>query len=123
MHTEPILENRQQSAFRNLIVWQKAMEVAKDTYAIARQFPKEEQFGLANQMRRCAVSIPSNIAEGAKRASKKEFAQFLRIAAGSAAELETQLLLAHEIYSADISHISLVLNEVQRMIEVLGRKL
>jgi len=70
------------------------MELAEQIYAVTAKFPKEELYGLTSQTRRCAVSIPSNIAEGAARNSRKEFVQFLHIALGSAAELETQLILA-----------------------------
>ena len=110
------------SAFQNLLVWQRGMEVTKLAYIIARDLPKIEQFALSDQMRRCAISIPSNIAEGAKR-GKKEFAYFLRIANGSAAELETQLLLAESLYSADTNRILQELTVLQKMLESLIRKL
>lgn len=110
------------SAFRQLLVWQRAMEATKLVYMVTRSLPKEEQFALASQMRRCAVSVPSNIAEGAKR-GKKEFAQFLRIANGSAAELETQLLLAEDLYGSAVDTSLSKLTEVQKMIESLLRKL
>lgn len=84
-------------SFRELLVWQKAMLCAKLTYELVRSLPKEEQFGLSDQMRRAAVSIPSNIAEGATRNSRKEFSQYIDIAQGSRAELETQLELCVEI--------------------------
>ncbi len=73
------------------------MELAGQIYTLTAQFPKEELYGLTPQARRCAVSIPSNIAEGAARNSKKEFVQFLHIALGSVAELETQLILARNM--------------------------
>jgi four helix bundle protein len=82
---------------KDLQVWQKAMELVKEVYLITRAIPKEELYGLTSQMRRAAVSIPSNVAEGAARASKKEFIQFLYIALGSLSELETQWLLAKEM--------------------------
>ena len=110
------------SAFQHLLVWQRGMEITKRTYELVRQLPKEEMFGLTSQMRRCAVSIPSNIAEGAKR-GKKEFAHFLRIANGSAAELETQLLLSQELYNLDTNSILDELTVLQKMIESLLRKL
>ena len=78
----------------DLEVWQCSMDLAADIYAITTRFPREEAYGLSMQMRRSAVSIPSNIAEGAARHSRKEFVQFLHVALGSTAELETQLLLA-----------------------------
>ncbi len=79
------------ASYRELVVWQKAMELTVEIYRLARKLPKEEMFALADQMRRAAVSIPSNIAEGQDRNSKREFSSFLYIARGSRAELETQL--------------------------------
>lgn len=72
------------------------MELVKEVYEVSQRYPKEELYGLAAQVRRSAVSIPSNIAEGAARSGEKDFQQFLRIALGSCAELETQLLIAKE---------------------------
>lgn len=77
------------------------MEFAEKIFQSTRNFPKEEQFGLTSQIKRSAVSIPSNIAEGAARNSKKEFIQFLYIAMGSLSEIETQLLLAHRLMFLD----------------------
>lgn len=112
------------SAFRRMLVWQRAMILTKSVYKIVSNLPKEENYALANQLRRCAVSIPSNIAEGSKRGTKKDFLQFLRIASGSAAELETQLIIAEEEYAiTGISDILASLNEFQRMLESLMRKL
>ena len=85
------------SDYRELIAWQKAMEAAAEVYKVVKKLPKEEIFALSDQMRRAAVSIPSNIAEGQSRSSKKEFAWFLSIAQGSKSELETQLLLSAKI--------------------------
>jgi len=82
---------------KDLDVWNAAMELAGQIYAVTAKFPKEERYGLTSQARRCAVSIPSNIAEGAARNSRKEFVQFLHIALGSVAELETQLILARNM--------------------------
>ncbi len=79
---------------KDLDVWNRSMELAGEVYSITRRFPKEEIYGLTLQARRSAVSVPCNIAEGAARNSKKEFIQFLHVALGSAAELETQLILA-----------------------------
>ncbi|MFN7085195.1 MAG: four helix bundle protein [Burkholderiales bacterium] len=81
----------------DLAAWQETMRLARATYEITRSFPKEEIYGLSAQMRRAAVSVPSNIAEGAARTGRKEFAQFLGIAKGSLSELETQLLLAADL--------------------------
>lgn len=82
---------------KELKVWQKGMEIVKDIYKATSTFPKEELYGLSAQMRRAAVSVPSNIAEGFKRHHGKEFKQFLYIAMGSTSELETQLIIAKEL--------------------------
>lgn len=83
--------------FKELVVWRKAMNLAKQVYTASDSFPSDERFGLISQMRRSAVSIPSNIAEGQARTSTGEFKQFLGIARGSLAELETQAQLALEL--------------------------
>jgi four helix bundle protein len=80
--------------YKDLIVWQKAMDLAEQTYKLTKGFPKEETYGLTSQLRRAVVSVPSNIAEGQARQSTAEFKNFLSIAQGSLAEVETQLLLA-----------------------------
>lgn len=80
--------------YRQLIVWQKAMELAEQIYRLVEHLPDEERFGLSYQLRKCAVSIPSNIAEGHTRRSTREYLQFISIALGSIAEAETQMLLA-----------------------------
>jgi four helix bundle protein len=82
---------------KDLDVWTEAMQLARHTYSVTANFPKEELYGLTLQARRCSVSIPSNIDEGAARSSTKGFVQFLYIALGSVAELETQLLLARSM--------------------------
>lgn len=81
------------NGYRDLIVWQKSMDLVDEIYKIVRLLPLEERFALSDQMRRSAVSIPSNIAEGYERKSKKEYTQFLSIAKSSRAELETQLYI------------------------------
>ena len=81
---------------KDLIVWQKAIKLAGRVYTATRQLPSEERFGLNSQLRRAAVSIPSNIAEGAARRNRAEFLQFLHIARGSLSELETQMMIALE---------------------------
>ena len=80
-------------SFKDLVVWQKAMDLVEETYRIAKRLPREELYALSDQMRRAAVSIPSNIAEGQVRNSTKEYVQFLSVARGSNAELHTQLLV------------------------------
>jgi four helix bundle protein len=81
----------------DLDVWKKAISLVTDIYKVTEAFPKTEQYGLTNQIRRSAVSIPSNIAEGAARASSKGFSQFLSIALGSVSELETQLIVSNNL--------------------------
>ena len=84
-------------SYKELIVWQKSVTLVLSVYKLTEEFPDAEKFGLISQMRRCAVSIPSNIAEGWGRASDKEKKQFVRIAYGSASELETQLLISYKL--------------------------
>ncbi len=80
--------------YADLIAWQKAMDLVEETYRVSARFPKEEIYGLTSQLRRSAVSIPSNIAEGQGRRTKQEFTHYLSIAYGSLRELETQILIA-----------------------------
>jgi four helix bundle protein len=81
------------NSYQDLVVWQKGIELSIETIQLIKRLPKEEMFALAQQMRRAAVSIPSNIAEGQERSSPKEFSHFLHIARGSKAELETQYII------------------------------
>lgn len=87
---------------KNLIVWQKGIELTKQVYLITDKFPREEIYGITSQMRRSAVSIPSNTAEGRSRGTRKDFVQFLRIAMGSASELETQIEIAKNFHRPKI---------------------
>lgn len=91
-------------SFKDLVVWQEAMGLVKAVYGVCRKLPKEETYALSDQMRRSAVSVPSNIAEGQKRINKQEFIQFLGIALGSLGELETQLILAQDLYDIETTH-------------------
>lgn len=112
--------------YKDLVVWQKGIQLAKLVYEITRRFPSEEKFGLVSQMRRAAVSIPSNIAEGQARHTTGEFIQFISCAEGSVAELHTQLTLATELNfcSADIADPMLdLLDNLRRMLNGLRRKL
>ena len=84
-------------SYRDLLIWQKGMALAKQVYAMTRAFPADEKFGWTAQMRRAVVSVPSNIAEGQARHGRREFVQFLSHAEGSLAELDTQLALAIEL--------------------------
>jgi len=88
---------RKISSYKELIVWQKAVDLVTEIYTATSKFPREEVFGLTSQLRRCAVSVPSNIAEGQGRATKGEFIQFLSHARGSLFELETQLCIAGKL--------------------------
>jgi four helix bundle protein len=110
-------------SFRELTVWQKSFRLATDVYSLTDQFPAAERFGLSSQIQRAAVSIPSNIAEGQQRNNMKEYRQFLGIAKGSAAELETQLLLAEAIYGAKVTALLETLYEIQKMLFSLCKKL
>lgn len=100
---------------KNLDVWQVAVKPAEDVYGVTRRFPKDELFGLTTQMRRCAISIPSNIAEGAARQGDKEFVQFLYVAAGSASELDTQLEIARRVAVGDPEDLARLQSEVERI--------
>ncbi len=111
---------------KELIVWQKSIELAILVYALTKQYPKEETYGVTSQMRRSSVSIASNIAEGRSRGTTKDFLQFLRIAYGSAMELETQLLIARRVISQDngmLGKTESLLNEVLRMLNVMIRRI
>lgn len=113
-------------SYKELIVWQKSYQLVLSVYKVSKTFPKEEMFGLVSQMRRAAVSIPSNIAEGNTRSGVKEYLQFLHIAFASGAELETQLLLCKDldlINEEDYTTISLLLTEVMKMLNTLMSKL
>ena len=91
------MENKTIRTHKDLEVWKESILLVKEIYKISYSFPKDEIYGLTLQIRRSAISIPSNIAEGAARNSKKEFIQFLYIALGSVSELETQLIIAKEL--------------------------
>jgi four helix bundle protein len=99
------------------------MDLASEIYVVTARFPKEEAYGLSMQARRCAVSIPSNIAEGAARHSTKEFVQYLHIALGSVAELETQLLLARRMGFIGENRSLDILEQVRKMLVALLRVL
>jgi four helix bundle protein len=112
--------------YRELVVWQKAMEMAVAVYNLTRKFPREEVYGLASQMRRAAVSIPSNIAEGQGRGAGNEFAHYLRIARSSIQELETQLILAGRLEYITASEVERALadaDETSRLVLGLYRSL
>jgi four helix bundle protein len=106
-------------SFRELRVWQQAIELTMQIYTITNGFPKHEVYGLVSQMRRAAVSVPSNIAEGSARGSRKDFRQFVKIARGSKCELQTQLLIAKRLgYSSERS-----ISEAERLSHEVGQML
>lgn len=114
------------SNYKELVVWQKAILLVTDIYKLTKTFPNEENYGLVSQMQRAAVSIPSNIAEGNDRNSKKEFVHFLYIARGSLAELETQIIIAERLEYINQNQSTEILNnchEIGKMINGLLIKL
>jgi four helix bundle protein len=113
-------------SFKDLDVWKLAIELVKDIYLVTGKFPEVEIYGLTNQLRRAAISIPSNIAEGQGRNSFKEFRQFLGVALGSLAELETQLIIAEEIgylASVELDKLLASLDTIRKMIKALSLSL
>lgn len=113
-------------SYKELIVWQKSIKLVIEVYKLTEKFPREEIYGLTSQMRRSAVSIPSNIAEGRMRGSRKDFTQFLRIAYSSGAELETQIEISKQLSKTsnlDYTQADLLLDEVMRMLNKMIEKL
>ena len=111
---------------KDLIVWQKAITLSLDIYRLTNDFPSREIYGLSSQMRRAAISIPSNIAEGSGRSTRKDYANFLHIAYGSIAELETQMIIAQQLSFFDASayeSTSALLVEVSKMLRAMIEKL
>ena len=114
------------NSYKDLTVWQKAFNLVIEIYKLTDEFPKSELYGLTSQMRRAAISIPSNIAEGFTRKHRKEYTQFISIAFGSGAELETQLLLAKTLKLAPEKEFKVsegLLEEVMKMSNSLLKKL
>ena len=112
--------------FKELKVWQKAIQLVTMIYSRTSNFPKEEMYGIVSQIRRCAVSIPLNIAEGAGRGGKKEFSHFLDIARGSSFELETQLIISKELgflNQFNFDNLCSELDEIQKMITGLQKSM
>lgn len=112
--------------FRDLIIWQKAMTLVTNCYKSTNSFPKEEQFGLTSQLKRCSISIPSNIAEGFGRGTNKEYYRFLNIAMGSLFEFQTQIEIAYNleyISQADFNSIYEDSREVERMLSSFMNKI
>jgi len=112
------------NSHKDLKVWQEAVELSVICYDVTSRFPREEQFGLVSQMRRAAISIASNIAEGAARTGSKEFIQFLYISLGSASELDTQIEIARRIElgePSDLERLQLQTNMISRLLQGLIR--
>lgn len=106
--------------YKDLSVWQKSIDLVEHLYNTLKVFPKEETYALSDQIRRAAVSIPSNIAEGANRNSTKEYIQFLYIALGSSAEIETQIIIAQRIgYLKNIDQCLNRITEIKKMLNAL----
>lgn len=102
--------------FRELKIWQESMKIVKSVYSLTSNLPSDERYGLVSQINRCSISIPSNIAEGSGRTSNKEFIHFLNISISSSFELETQLILANDLFNTDSEEIIEKINELQKMI-------
>ena len=103
--------------YKELKIWQKSVDLAVHVYEVTKSFPKEEIYGLTAQLRRSAVSIPSNVAEGAGRNTKKDFSNFLGISYGSSCELETQIIIAEKVKLID----QLALNSIQQQIDEIQK--
>jgi four helix bundle protein len=107
-------------SYKDLITWRKAMELVTEIYAVTRAFPQGERYGLTNQLRRAVVSVPSNIAEGQARFSKKEFHHFLSHARGSLVEMETQLMIAQNLGYLPAKQVSVLLDQTAELGRVLN---
>jgi four helix bundle protein len=117
------MENKMATDYRELRVWQAAMDLAEAIYRYTTQLLGEERFGLVSRMRRAAVSVPSNIAEGNARISRGEYIQFLGMARGSLAELETQLLLAKRLGYATLAELMAQVTSTRKQLQALIRSL
>jgi len=121
-----VTERRKLKTFRDLLVWQKSMVLVTDIYALTKSFPVDETYGLASQMRRCSVSIPSNIAEGYGRNSNNEFIRFLHIATGSLYELQTQIEISLNLNYLDkntFENLCGPTRELEKMINSFTKKI
>ncbi|HEX9883144.1 MAG TPA: four helix bundle protein [Desulfobaccales bacterium] len=112
---------RKSRSYRDLEVWKLSLSLVEDIYKATATFPASENYGLSQQIRRAAVSIPSNIAEGQFRNSSKEFRQFLAIALGSSAELETQLIIANKVNYLSTEDLSSLLNKLEIIMKMLKK--
>ena len=109
--------------FREIKIWQEALVIVKEVYAFTSNLPKEEKYGITSQINRSAVSIPSNIAEGSGRTSNKEFIRFLEIAISSSYELETQLILAQDLFNLSTNDLIENLHSLQNRIGGFTRQI
>jgi four helix bundle protein len=107
-------------SYQDLIAWRKAMDLVTEVYQLTREFPREERYGLTNQLRRAAVSVPSNIAEGQARYSPKEFRLFLSHARGSLVEIETQLMIAQNLEYGSTHEIERLLDRASELGKILN---
>lgn len=112
------LQRKAVGSFRDLLVWQKGMQLAERLYHLTERFPSAEKFGLISQLRRAAVSVPSNIAEGYRRRSLKEFQQFLNISIGSMGEIETQIILAGRLRFLQAPEQSALLEDLDHLLRM-----
>ncbi len=113
------------TSYKDLVVWQKSIDLVVEVYTLTRQLPKSELYGIVSQMRRAAISMPSNIAEGYSRKHKQEYAQFIRIALASAAELETQIIICKRLGYMNNNFLPLddLLTQTMKMLRALNKAL
>ncbi|MFP4107290.1 MAG: four helix bundle protein [Phycisphaerae bacterium] len=109
------------NSFRDLVAWQKGIELVKTIYMLTAKFPDDEKFGLVSQVRRAAVSVPSNIAEGYARRSRADYLRFLNIARGSTDEVETQLIVSKELGFANHRGLGEAMSSTKEVQRLLGR--
>jgi len=117
---------RKSRSFKDLEVWRQSIQFAKEIYRLTEKFPLNELYGLTSQLRKAAVSIPSNIAEGQCRNSSKEFRHYLSMALGSLGEVETQLIIAQEIdyiNQAELDYLQSPINDIRKMILALSKRI
>ena len=114
------------NSYKELIVWQKSVDLVVEIYKLTAKLPKDELYSMTSQLRRAAVSIPSNIAEGNQRHTTKEYIKFLAIARGSNAELQTQLIICQRINyfnAKDVEHCTMLSDEISKMLNAMIDKL
>ncbi len=122
--TSDVGSKKMLKSHKDIVVWQKSIELVSSIYLLTQSFPEAERFGLISQLRRASVSVPSNIAEGAARNSKKEFIQFLYISLGSLSEIETQLIIAEKLKLIDDkTEVQESVDEIRKLILGLIRSL